>query len=81
MNLFSGALVPIWFFPESLKKISIFLPFRYIVFEPLSILLNKKNIYEILNILFLQILWIGILMCVVRVVWDRGRRKIMIQGG
>lgn len=80
-NLFSGALVPLWFFPSGLKVLSDFLPFRYIVFEPISILLNTKEPNDILFVLGMQLLWIIILLCVVTLVWNRGRHKIMIQGG
>lgn len=81
LNLFSGALVPLWFFPQSLKALSDFLPFRYIVFEPIAILLNTKNYEETLNVLSMQLLWIILLFCAVTVVWHRGRNRLMIQGG
>lgn len=81
LNLFSGALVPLWFFPKGLKILSNFLPFRYIVFEPIAILLNTKNSNEIMFVLGIQLLWIVILFCAVTLVWNRGRYKIMIQGG
>lgn len=81
LNLFSGALVPLWFFPHGLKAISDFLPFRYIVFEPIAILLNTKSHEETLFVLVMQLFWITILFCAVTLVWHRGRTKIMIQGG
>ena len=81
LNLFSGALVPLWFFPQGLRKLSDFLPFRYIVFEPIAILLNSKNPAELLFVFKMQIFWIFILFSAVTFVWHRGRYKIMIQGG
>lgn len=81
LNLFSGALVPLWFFPTGLKVLSNFLPFRYIVFEPISILLNTKNSDEIMFVLGMQLIWIVILYGAVTFVWNRGRHKLMIQGG
>lgn len=81
MSLFSGGMVPIWFFPDILKGISAILPFRYIVFEPVSILLNTKSLTEIFSVLAIQTVWIGILFCAVTFVWNRGRSKLMIQGG
>lgn len=80
-NLFSGALVPIWFFPQGLKRLSDFLPFRYVVFEPIALLLNKKSPEEAGMVLGIQLFWIVILSGAVTLVWNRGRRKIMIQGG
>lgn len=80
-NLFSGTLVPLWFFPKGLGILSELLPFRYIVFEPVSILLNKKSPEEIAAVLIMQLFWSFALFFAVTLVWNRGRHKIMIQGG
>lgn len=58
-----------------------FLPFRYIVFEPVAILLNTKSFGETVFVLEMQLLWIAVLFCAVTFAWHRGRTKIMIQGG
>lgn len=81
LRLFSGAFVPIWFFPESLKRVSVFLPFRYIVFEPISIFLNTKSSSEIVQVLGMQLFWILVLYYAAKIMWDRGRSRVMIQGG
>ena len=81
MQLFSGAFVPIWFFPQGLKALSDFLPFRYIVFEPTAILLQGKHVFEVLPVLGMQLLWIAVLFPAAALAWNRGRRRIMIQGG
>lgn len=81
VNIFSGAAVPIWFFPEGLGSVSFFLPFRYIVFEPITILLNKKSPEEIFLVLGIQALWVFLLFLGCTAVWSKGRRKLMIQGG
>ncbi len=79
LQLFSGAFVPLWFFPRGLKALSDFLPFRYIVFEPTAILLQGRQ--QALPVLGMQLLWIAILFLAATLAWNRGRRKIMIQGG
>lgn len=81
LSLFSGAFVPIWFFPEGLKTLSIFLPFRYIVFEPTAILVSVKSCEEIAAVFAMQILWIAALSGMAALVFSRGRRRLMIQGG
>lgn len=81
LNLFSGALVPLWFFPEPMKVLSVFLPFRYIVFEPVAVLLNTKSEAETAYVLAMQVFWLVLLFYAVTLVWNRGRNKIMIQGG
>lgn len=80
-KLFSGAMVPLWFFPAGLKTVSDYLPFRYIVFEPTAILLNTGGAGKMISVLGMQVLWIVLLFCAVTLVWHRGRNKIMIQGG
>lgn len=81
LNLFSGALVPLWFFPEPMKNLSVFLPFRYIVFEPIAVLLNTKSVVETAYVFVMQMFWLVFLFCAATAVWNRGRNKIMIQGG
>lgn len=81
LKLFSGALVPLWFFPPGLRALSDYLPFRYIVFEPTAILLNRKSNGEMMSVLGMQLLWTAVLYCCVTLVWSRGRNRIMIQGG
>ncbi len=81
LNLFSGALVPLWFFPEPMKILSVFLPFRYIVFEPIAVLLNTKSAAETAYVFAMQLFWLVFLFCAATAVWNRGRNKIMIQGG
>lgn len=80
-SLFSGAFVPIWFFPEGLKALSEFLPFRYIVFEPTAILVNVKSCEETAMVLGTQFIWVAVLAWAVSFVWNLGRNRLMIQGG
>lgn len=81
LSLFSGAFVPIWFFPEGLKALSVFLPFRYIVFEPTAILVSVKSCEETAAVLMMQLMWIAALSGAAALVWNRGRHRLMIQGG
>lgn len=81
LSLFSGAFVPVWFFPEGLRELSRFLPFRYIVFEPAAIFVNAKSPQEAVTVLGMQLIWIVLLFGAVTLVWNRGKYKIMIQGG
>ena len=80
-RLFSGAVVPMWFFPGWLNAASEVLPFRYVMFEPISILLGKTPMAQIPGVLGMQALWIAILSGLMSLIWSRGRKHIMIQGG
>ena len=80
-KLFSGSMVPLWFFPSWLHLISAWLPFRFIIFEPIAILLNKKTLEEVGMIFLWQVVWLAVLMIINVIIWYRGKRKLMIQGG
>ena len=81
INVFSGQMVPLWFFPQSLFELSIYLPFRLIYFAPLSIFLEKTALADAIGVILHQLLWIGILVGIEKVLWFRAVRKLVIQGG
>lgn len=81
IRLFSGSVIPLWFFPGFLAKISAFLPFRLIYYTPITIFLQKVNAVEVCSILGQQILWILALLMLERVVWAKGITRLVIQGG
>lgn len=80
-TLFSGRTVPLWFFPSWLLGISVFLPFRYIIFEPTSILLGVNSYMESGRTILIQILWILILYILSEVVWKSAQKIVFAQGG
>lgn len=80
-SLFSGSFVPVWFFPQWLNKVSLFIPYRYIVFEPTAILLGRYDISTSLKIVIVQLIWIVILYVIGEIIWRIGRKKLMVQGG
>ncbi|MDT9722440.1 ABC-2 family transporter protein [Paenibacillus sp. ClWae2A] len=81
LNFFSGLLVPIWFFPHTLKVVSSFLPFELIYYHPLVIFLEKGNIYEYSWALMKGYMWIVILSILISYVWSKAMKKLVIQGG
>lgn len=80
-TLLSGYIVPLWFFPKSLLIISDFLPFKLMYFSPITIYLGKISYWESIAILIQQYLWIVILLVIEKVMWIRGVKKLVIQGG
>ena len=81
LELFSGLLLPISFFPGILQKILDFLPFQYISYIPVLIYLGKLNGLEILRALGIQIFWVFALLAIGDAMWRWSSRKITIQGG
>jgi ABC-2 type transport system permease protein len=80
-RLFGGAVVPLWFFPGWLDTASRFLPFRCVIYEPISILLGKTPMARIPAVLGTQALWAAILFGLMSLVWAKGKKHMMIQGG
>jgi ABC-2 type transport system permease protein len=80
--LFSGATIPIAFFPETLKNIVNYLPFTSIYNTPLSILLNgNPQNANILTMLGIQVIWCIALLIVSSVFWKISLRQITVNGG
>ncbi len=81
LELFSGLLLPISFFPEAFQKVLQFLPFQYISYVPLLLYLGKISGAGILRALGLQLFWVAAMLAVGDALWRWSSRKITIQGG
>lgn len=81
IRLFSGAWIPLWFFPGFLFVLSNYLPFKFIYFAPTSIYLQKVSLNESLVMLLQQFAWIAILLLLERLLWKKGIKRLVIQGG
>jgi ABC-2 type transport system permease protein len=81
LELFSGLMIPISFFPQIFQDIFSVLPFQYISYIPVLIYLGKISGAGILKALALQIFWISVLLVVGAALWQWSSRKITIQGG
>jgi ABC-2 type transport system permease protein len=81
LTVFSGALIPIWVFPDGLKKIVEFTPFPYIYGFPLEVLIKGITLERLLEILLIDALWICFFFVIGRILWMRGSKRIFVQGG
>ena len=79
--LLSGATIPVAFFPEGLKTVVYFLPFQSIYNTPLTILIGKEPIENVLWMMGLQLFWVLALGVVSRIFWNRSIRRITVNGG
>ena len=69
-NSFSGTL-----------RIFNFLPFSSMIYTPTMIYLGKLTGIELIKAIGIQIIWLGILIVVARVMWNTLIKKITILGG
>ena len=79
----SGATVPLAFFPRTLKKIAMFLPFHAIYNTPLTFLTKGEELGlgESFIMLGEQILWAVVLLIIGKIFWKLSERVITVNGG
>lgn len=80
-EVFSGATIPIPFFPEFLKKIAYILPFRYICDLPFRIYSGDIILIEGITLLMQASLWIITLIILGLLITRSALKKAVIQGG
>ena len=81
LELFSGLLLPISFFPGAFQKMLAVMPFQYISYIPVLLYLGKINGSRIPVELGLQAFWVAALLGIGHAMWRWSSRKITIQGG
>ena len=81
IGFFSGSFVPLWFFPEIVGRISEWLPFKGIFFNPISVFLMKLEPLTVYQEIFKQTIWVAALALICYMIWQRGIKKLTVQGG
>ena len=81
INVLSGSMIPLWFMPEMMKKVIGFTPFESIYFTPVQIYLGKLSGGEIAAGFIKQFVWIVILLVCGMLLWNKGKKKLVVQGG
>lgn len=80
-DLLSGLVLPIPFFPKYLQNIVNILPFRYVSDFPFRLYVGNITINEGIIGLFMQLIWIIILVIIGRMLIKKALKKAVIQGG
>ncbi|MCB9030110.1 MAG: ABC-2 family transporter protein [Deltaproteobacteria bacterium] len=81
LQLFSGLLLPLSFFPTWFQSLLDFLPFKAISYIPLLVYLNKVPQAEIWGVLAGQLFWIVALVFIGILLWKKAMAKLSVQGG
>lgn len=79
--LFSGGLVPLWFYPDAVVNAVLYLPFAWITFYPLAIYLGQLDPAESLLHLVYGFGWAVVSVALVCVMWRAACRRMVVQGG
>jgi ABC-2 type transport system permease protein len=81
IEVLSGLLIPMTYFPATAQKIAAWLPFEHIAFTPLQIYLGKLSGLAAARALTVQWLWVAGLLWLGNLWWHSAARKITIHGG
>ena len=81
IELLSGLLIPMSYFPDKVSKVLAWLPFEHIAYTPLQIYLGKLDQPSAVRALATQWAWVFALLILGDLWWSRASRKITIQGG
>ena len=81
IELLSGLLIPLRFFPAPMQTVSHWLPFEHIAYTPLQIYLGKLTLQQSGLALGREALWVVLLLWLGYLWWNRATQKITIHGG
>jgi ABC-type uncharacterized transport system permease subunit len=80
-DFLAGALVPLWFMPDTLRVTLEWLPFQATTYLPATVFAEQVSGLDAARQLLLQGCWIAVLIVTVNLVWRRAQHKLVIQGG
>ena len=81
IKFFSGAMIPLAFFPGVVRTIFEQLPFASLVYAPTMIYMGKYSAVEILFVLGKQIFWLLVFVWISRLIWRWAQKRLAVQGG
>jgi ABC-2 type transport system permease protein len=74
-------MVPLWLFPQFLRRLAEVLPFQAVYYIPMSIYIRTLNGEAALRALGLQAFWAVVLVLISRWAWSRVQARLIVQGG
>jgi ABC-2 type transport system permease protein len=81
VDLFSGLIIPVSFFPGWAETVLRLLPFQAITYLPAAIFSGKSGGIAIGNVLGVQVLWFALLILPIYGMWRKARHRLFVQGG
>ncbi|RUS46564.1 ABC-2 family transporter protein [Cohnella sp. AR92] len=81
IDLLSGVLLPLTFFPGWARTILEWLPFQAITYLPSSVFTGRLNGVEVWNALYVQMIWFLALIVPILLMWRSARKRLFVQGG
>jgi ABC-2 type transport system permease protein len=81
IDLFSGLLLPISFYPMWAQDVMKYFPFQAISYIPSMIFTEGMKGNEVLQALLLQGFWAIVLLIPIQLLWVLAKKRMIIQGG
>lgn len=81
VKVLSGSMLPLWFMPEWMGTVIRYTPFSSIYFTPVQIYLGQLSPVQIAQKCAMQAAWIALICLLGNLLWLKGKRKLVIQGG
>lgn len=72
--IFAGFIMPLDFYPHALRVVADVLPFASMVYYPVSVLQGNFTVMESIQVVFMQIIWISLLVGLYKLMWNKGIR-------
>ncbi len=80
-RFFSGAIIPLAFFPEKIMNVLNLLPFGSLMYTPVMIYLGKYEGATMLYFIGIQLFWVVALLLMDQFLWHRAIKRLSILGG
>lgn len=80
-TLFSGAVLPLWFFPDTWARVASALPFQFLGFVPAATWMGQLAGIELLRVIGVGVGWCAVLLGLTIWLWNRATAQLVVQGG
>ncbi|CAM3629092.1 ABC transporter permease [Marinicrinis lubricantis] len=81
VDLFSGLIIPLSFFPGWAESVLGLLPFQAVTYLPSSVFTGRVSGGDIWHAVGIQVLWFVLLIAPIYFVWIKARKRLFVQGG
>lgn len=81
IRFFSGAIIPLAFFPDKIRFVFEQLPFASLIYTPTMVYMGKYSNYELVFVFIKQIFWLFLFVFICRMVWSVAQKRLSSQGG
>ncbi|GAA0962411.1 ABC transporter permease [Virgisporangium aurantiacum] len=81
VSVLNGLIVPVHWFPDWLKTLAACTPFPSMLQAPIDVVTGRVQGLDALSVMAVQVGWAGALLGLGQVVYRRGARRLVVQGG